>query len=172
MRSASSTSPPRIWRFGCLGRTFCRSSSASTGGPRPQTSTCAISKEASWNMYIVYRVHLDSGVDKQDRPVFRYKTKKRHYTLHHWVLWAIWTNTKAKTDTNIIKRYRTLVIWIHRKVSMSPLDRPELKSASSSNPKLPDGGQIWVFSLRTKLPKLLLKDSELLGGKEPQFPKR
>ena len=53
---------------------------------------------------------------------------------------------------------------------MSPLDRPELKSASSSNPKLP-GGQIWAFSLRTKLPNSLLKDPKLPGGKEPQFPK-
>ena len=53
---------------------------------------------------------------------------------------------------------------------MSPLDRPELKSASSSNPKLP-GGQVCVFSLRTKFPKLLLKDPNLLCGKEPQFPK-
>ena len=54
---------------------------------------------------------------------------------------------------------------------MSPLDRPELKSASSSNPKLP-GGQIWVFLFENKkLSKLLLIDPKLLGGKEPQFPK-
>ena len=112
MRSAASTSLARISRFGCLGRTFCRSSSASTAGPRPQTSTWAISKEESWKM----------------RKSPRWVIKKK--ILYGYI--------GEKSYLELTSSYQTFDIWIHRKVSMSPLDRPELRSASSSKPKLPE----------------------------------
>ena len=44
----------------------------------------------------------------------------------------------TKGYLGLASSYQTFDIWIHRKVSMSPLDRPELRSASSSKPKLPE----------------------------------
>ena len=125
MRSASSTSPARISRFGCLGRTFCRSSSASTAGPRPQTSTWAISKEESWKMRKSPRWVI------KERILYGYRGTKGYLGL--------------------ASSYQTFDIWIHRKVSMSPLDRPELRSASSSKPKLPENNFVSMPFWRKKV---------------------
>ena len=57
----------------------------------------------------------------------------------------------TKSYLGLASSYQTFDIWIHRKVSMSPLDRPELRSASSSKPKLPENSFVSMHFWRKSL---------------------